>query len=185
MTRAIVAGVLAAVALVGVAGATVVQGPVGGLTTAEVQRYCSVEEQGARALSANLQRRSRELDAREQSIGARSSELAAAEARLRTRLDEIDAARKAAEQAESALAAKLAEAEAARTGKVVALVQMVEASKPDRVAPMFRELDPKLAVEVLDGMQRTKAGKLLATLPASHAAGLAERMATPIRVPTP
>ena len=45
---------------------------------------------------------------------------------------------------------------------------------------MFQKLDPKLAVDILNRMNRSKAGKLLTALPPDLAAALAERMTAPI-----
>ena len=57
---------------------------------------------------------------------------------------------------------------------------MVEANRPSNIAAMFEALDEPLAVQVLDRMNPTKAGKLLAALNPITAARLAGKMARPV-----
>lgn len=142
---------------------------------ADISRWCSTEQQGAIALAEQLHRRELEITRLEQAQAARSQDLVAAEARLAARMTELGALR-------AELDAKLVQADAEREARLRAVVQMVEANRANAVAPMFQELDPALAVEVLDHMKRSKAGKLLAALPAPQAAALAARMTDPIEL---
>jgi flagellar motility protein MotE (MotC chaperone) len=144
----------------------------------DVSRWCSVEQQGAHALAEDLRGRGRELDAREASLRARAQQMSAAEARLDERLSQLEAAR-------SAIEAQLAEGDAAREERVAALVKMVEAGRAAQVAAMFGALDDALAVDVLERMNRAKAGKLLAALPPQKAAALAAKLTSPIAVALP
>lgn len=147
-------------------------------TATEIERYCALEEEGAHQLAQDLRRRERELDGREHGLDAQRAEMATAEARLAERLAELETSRKALE-------ALLVQADGEREKRIAGLVKMIEASRASNVAPMFAELDEDLAVTVLDRMNRTKAGRLLAVLPPTKAASLAEKMAEPISVELP
>lgn len=126
------------------------------------------------ALVDALDRRARALDEREHALTTRETALQAAEARLGTRLDELEAMR-------ARLDASLAQADAAREARVAALVTMVESNRAGAIAPVVAGLDDTLAVEVLDRMNRQKAGKLLAALPPDRAAALATRLTRPVQ----
>lgn len=174
-------GALAALGVflgIGVAGGAFASRGADRPSTTEIQTYCTLQEQGASKLVDDLHRRERELDARESTLAAQAGEMSAAETRLAERLAELAATR-------AEITALVATVEAAREEKLMALVKMVEANKASAVAPMFAALEPGLAVEVLDRMNRTKAGKLLTALTATKAADLAGRMAKPISVEIP
>ncbi|MFN7145527.1 MAG: hypothetical protein ACK4YP_17260, partial [Myxococcota bacterium] len=76
--------------------------------------------------------------------------------------------------------ASLAEADAAHEAHVASLVTMVESNRAGAIAPVVAGLEDALAVEVLDRMNRQKAGKLLAALPPERAAALATRLTRPV-----
>ncbi len=59
------------------------------------------------------------------------------------------------------------------------LIQMVEAMKAKDAAAVLSEVNEPLAVKVLEGMSRTKAGKAMAEMLPTKAADLAEQMADP------
>jgi flagellar motility protein MotE (MotC chaperone) len=162
----------------GTAGGAWAGGAMDRPSPAQVEAYCDLQQQGAVRLNDDLARRARELDARESSIAAEKSELAAAEERLAARMEELKAAR-------AEIEALVGTADAARAQKVAGLVKMIEANRANAVSPMFEKLDDALAVEVLDKMNRSKAGKLLAALPAAKAAGLAQKMTEPLAVELP
>lgn len=126
-------------------------------------------------ISSALAYRTRTLDEREQSLEDRESSLRDAETRVRERIAQLEALR-------AAIDAQLDAGDERRNARVKELVTMVEVSRASAIAPMFVELEPALAVEVLDAMNTTKAGKLLAALPGPLAAGLAARMAHPVTV---
>ena len=145
---------------------------------AAIARWCSTEQQGALDLVRDLRRQEQALALKEQAATTRSAEIQAAQARLDARLAELTALR-------TAIDARLVQADAARDKEVQGLVQMVEVNRPAAVVPMFQRLEPALAIEVLDRMKRSKAGKLLAALPPDQAAALAQAMTAPIVLPTP
>ena len=143
-----------------------------------IESYCTLEQQGAHKLAEDLRRRERELEGREHAADAQRAELAVAEARLTERLAEIEKARADVE-------ALIGKADDERDARVDGLVKMIEANRPSGVAGLFGALDEGLAVEVLDKMNRKKAGKLLAALPPEQAARLAERMTAPVTLESP
>jgi flagellar motility protein MotE (MotC chaperone) len=145
---------------------------------AAMKEYCTLEQQGAHKLVEDLRHRKREVESREQAIDAQRAELETAEARLRDRLAEIEKTR-------AEVTALIGEVDEARAARVGALVKMIEANRPASASGMFAALDEALAVEVLDRMNRTKAGRLLANLPPAKAARLAERMTAPVAVEMP
>ncbi|MSQ03744.1 MAG: hypothetical protein EXR71_17970 [Myxococcales bacterium] len=147
-------------------------------TASEIERYCSLEDEGAHQLAQDLLHRERELDGRADALDSQRAELAAAEARLTDRLAALEKAR-------ADIQALIGVADAARDARVDGIVKMVEANRAGSIAPMFAQLDEPLAVTVLDKMKRKKAGQLLAVLPAAKAAALAQRMAEPVAVDLP
>lgn len=144
-------------------------------TPAEVTKWCSAEQAGAHKLSDDLRRRERELAMKDEGMKAQSAEMVAAQARLDQRMAELTAMR-------AEITALLGQADAERAGRVAGLVKMVEANRAASVAPMFGQLEPDLAVEVLNKMNRKKAGVLLAVMPPAQAAMLAEQMTRPLTV---
>lgn len=132
-------------------------------------------EEGVRTLAAALERRARGLDEREHTLTAREQGIRDAQAKLDARLTELTAIR-------AAISADLDRGDARRESRVAALVTMVESNRASAIAPMFGALEVPLAVDVLDRMNRQKAGKLLAALPPERAATFATRMASPIVV---
>ncbi len=147
-------------------------------TASEIERYCSLEEEGAHQLAQDLLHRERELDGRAHALDAQRAEMATAEARLIERLTGLERAR-------TELQALIGVADVARDLRIDGIVKMVEANRAGTIAPMFAQLDDPLAVTVLDKMKRKKAGQLLAVLPPAKAAALAQRMAEPIAVELP
>ena len=145
-------------------------------TASEVERYCDIAQQGAHKLSEDLRHREREVQARESALLAAESELALSQSRLDERLAALDKTR-------DEIRALLGQADGEREERLLGLVKMVESSRANQVAPMFEKLEPALAVDVLDRMNRTKAGRLLVALPSAHAADLARRMTDPIVLP--
>lgn len=143
---------------------------------AAISRWCSTEQQGALELARDLKRREEALQAKETETATRSAELQAAQVRLDARFSELIALR-------ADIDTRLKGADADQEARLKALVQMVEANRPGTVAPMFQQLDATLAVQVLDRMKRSKAGKLLTALPPAQAAALAKAMTTPLSLP--
>jgi flagellar motility protein MotE (MotC chaperone) len=123
----------------------------------------------AEVLLGELDNRDRALDRRETSLMAREEELRNLEAELQSRLEELEGVR-------TELSTLLEQADAERETKVQGLVKMVEVMRGNQAAAVLVELEPELAIEVLDRMKSTKAGKALAAMPPVKAAVLAERM---------
>ena len=144
----------------------------------DVEKYCSTEQQGAYQLAEDLHRRERELDSREHAVAAQEAEMATAEGRLKSRLEELEKTRKELQDL-------LGQADTRRDERIAGIVKMVESGRASAMAPMFGQLSDELAVAVLDKMNRSKAGKLLAALPPARAAALAQKMAEPIAVAVP
>ena len=132
-------------------------------------RWCDDEQQGNQVLADQLRHRERALDERDHSYAARKAELAETEKRLDARLGELKALR-------AEVVTGLDRADVAQVERVKGLVKMVESNRAASIAPMFAELEEPLAVEVLDLMNRQKAGKLLAELPPAKAASLADKL---------
>ncbi len=141
-------------------------------------RWCGEEQAGNRTLAAALRHRERELDEREHSFGARQVELTAAEKRLDARMAALTKLR-------TEIEASLVKTDSVREERVKGLVKMVESNRPASIAPMFSALEEPLAVEVLDRMNRTKAGKLLGALSAAKAASLASKLTRPLQAEVP
>ncbi len=116
-----------------------------------------------------LEARERALDRREKSIEDRETELREVEDELQARLEELEAVR-------TEIQVLLDEGDQAREERVLALIKMTESMRSKQAAVFLTELDEDLAVEVLDGMNRTKAGKALALMQPAKAAKLAESL---------
>lgn len=117
--------------------------------------------------------RARQLDEREQTIELRERLISDAATKIEERLVQLEAA-------QAAIHTELDRVDVERQARVAALVKMVESNRAAAIAPMFLALETELAVDVLNGMNRSLAGKLLASLPSAHAARLAERMVDPV-----
>lgn len=130
---------------------------------------CGEEQLGNKTLADQLRHRARELDEREHSFESREAGLAETEKRLEARMEELKALR-------TEVNASLDRADLAKDERVKGLVKMVESNRAASIAPMVAVLDEALAVEVIDRMNRQKAGKLLAELPPEKAASLAGKL---------
>lgn len=165
-----VLGVLTAIVASGVALASTADSPSAvAAGVAATINWCGEEQAGNRTLSDQLRHRSRQLDEREHSFDARKAELAETEKRLDARMEALTALR-------TEVNTSLDRADLAQDERVKGLVKMVESNRAASIAPMFAALDEPLAVEVLDRMNRQKAGKLLAALPPDKAASLAVKL---------
>ena len=140
---------------------------------AQVRAWCTTEERGAMDLAAALRSRSAALDEQQRLLSLREADLDASEKRIVDRLVEL---KKLREQ----IAQQLDNADTEKKTKVDELVKMVEANRPANISGMFEVLDESLAVQVLDRMNPSKAGKLLAVLTPAKAARLASKMTHPV-----
>jgi len=116
-----------------------------------------------------LESRERALDRREKSIEDREAELREVEDELQARLEELEAVR-------TEIQLLLDGGDEARQERILALIKMTESMRSKQAAVFLAELDHDLAVEVLEGMNRTKAGKALALMAPQTAAKLAESL---------
>jgi flagellar motility protein MotE (MotC chaperone) len=133
---------------------------------------------GLQDLAGRLNARERAIERREASLVDREADLREAEARLKDRLDELAAVR-------AELDEKLASLDAQEEERRVGLVKMTEKMRPKEAAPFFGELDDALAVDILDRMSTSKAGKVLAAMPPDRAARLAEMLTAPVKLDKP
>ena len=172
LATALLGGVAAAVAAPPPGAPAVAVAPVPDVVAA--MRWCGEEQAGNRTLASELRHRARGLDEREHSFDARQVELTAAEKRLDDRMTALTKLR-------AEIEASLVKTDTVREERVKGLVKMVESNRPASIAPMFSALEEPLAVEVLDRMNRTKAGKLLGALSATKAASLASKLTRPLQ----
>jgi flagellar motility protein MotE (MotC chaperone) len=124
-------------------------------------------------LAAALQNRSLALEEREKLLKLRETELQDVEKRLIARIEDLKKLR-------ADIGEQLTVAEQQKENKIDELVKMVESNRASAISSMFEALDEDLAVQVLDRMSASKAGKLLAAISPIRAARLAEKMANPI-----
>lgn len=125
---------------------------------------------GMREIIDSLKARERALERREQSLAARESDLRQVETDLQDRLKALQVEREKLE-------VLLEEADAAKDIRIRAIVKMVESMRAGDAAKIIEELENELAVSVLSRMNKTKAGKLLASVEPRRAAFLAEMLA--------
>lgn len=132
----------------------------------------SAQSPGLQQLADALETRERALERREATLQAREAELRQVEVELQGQVVELEALR-------AEIQVLLEQADGEREARVQALVKMTESMRSKDAAALLAEVDPDLAVEVLDRMNRTKAGKALAAMPAPTAAALAEDLTRP------
>lgn len=148
-------------------------------STAEAADASTIQEcpdpasPGMREVLDALKSKERALERREKSIDSREEDLHRVEADLQGRLDDLGAMR-------DELRTLLDQADGAREERVKGLVKMVESMRPAQSASMMTELDDELAVDVLERMNKGKAGKMLAAMNPDKAASLAEQLTVPV-----
>ncbi len=130
---------------------------------------------GLRDLALHLKVRESAIERRESGFQDREDDLHAVEERLEARITELTALR-------DEIGGQLAQVDTKTAERRDGLVKMFEGMRSKDAAAVLTQLDRELATEVLDNMNRTKAGKLLAAMSPSAAARLAERMARPVIV---
>jgi flagellar motility protein MotE (MotC chaperone) len=132
----------------------------------------SSQSPGLQQLADALETRERSLERREATLEAREAELRQVETELQAQVGELETLR-------GEIQTLLEQADGEREERVQALVKMTESMRSKDAAALLAEVDPDLAVEVLDRMNRTKAGKALAAMPPPTAAALAEDLTRP------
>lgn len=141
-------------------------------STAPIRRE-ELPSAGLQELADRLVSRERALERREEDLSSRESDLRAAESRIELRLEELQKLRESFEE-------EVGESDTELEERIRSVVKMFEAMRSKDSAAVMVELDKNEAVRVLNRMNRTKAGKMLAAMPPVLAARLTERMTTPI-----
>ena len=125
---------------------------------------------GTRAVLDMLTRKEQALDRREATLNDREADLRVAEQELTQRLEDLKTLREE-------LTKLLVKADDDREQRVEQLKAMFEGMRSGDAANILANTDTDVALEVLQRMSRTKAGKVLASMKPADAAALAERMA--------
>ncbi|MEZ4235189.1 MAG: hypothetical protein R3F59_03305 [Myxococcota bacterium] len=123
-------------------------------------------------LATQLEAQERSLDRRERTVAEKEAALSAVESRLEERTAALEKLR-------GEIEALRGEVDQQHEERVSSVVRTVEAMKPAAAAKMIENLDRTLAIEVLDKMSPSKAGKLFGALPPALAASLTEGIAGP------
>ena len=126
-------------------------------------------DRGKEQLVLLLQRKEESLNRREQTITAREADVRAAEEQVERRIQDLQSLR---EQ----IRTSLEELDGDREARVAGLVKMFESMRPNQAAAILTVTEDDIALEVLERMNRTKAGKALAKMEPKRAAYLAERI---------
>ncbi len=126
-------------------------------------------DRGREEVMALLSRKERALERRAETLDAREADLRAAEQQVEERLVELQKLR-------NDIREQLAELDGDREAKVAHLVKMFESMRPPQAADILTVTEDAIALEVLERMNRAKAGKVLAAMPPERAAYLAERI---------
>jgi flagellar motility protein MotE (MotC chaperone) len=125
---------------------------------------------GVHWLMDQLRQKERSLEHREATLTAREADLRLAEKKLDERMMALQSLRAEVGQ-------QLQGLDAAHEERVVGLVRMFEGMKPREAAPILEAAEIEVALEVLQRMNRMKAGKVLAEMDPEKASTLAERYA--------
>ena len=125
---------------------------------------------GTRAVLDMLTRKAPALDRRDATLKDREADLRGAEQELTQRLEDLKTLREE-------LTKLLVKADDDREQRVEQLKAMFEGMRSGDAANILANTDTDVALEVLQRMSRTKAGKVLASMKPVDAAALAERMA--------
>jgi len=128
---------------------------------------------GMREVLDALKSKERAMERREKSIDDREEDLRRVEEDLQGRLDDLTAMR-------DELRTLLEDADGEREERVAGFVKMVESMRPAQAATMVSELEDDLAVDVLERMNKGKAGKMLSKMDPNKAASLAEQLTVPV-----
>jgi flagellar motility protein MotE (MotC chaperone) len=126
-------------------------------------------DRGRDEVMALLSRKERALERRMATLDAREADLRAAETQVETRLVELQSLR-------DGIRLLLTDLDADREKRVTHLVKMFESMRAPQAADILTVTEDTIALEVLERMNRSKAGKTLAAMPPERAAYLAERI---------
>ncbi len=126
-------------------------------------------DQGKDRLYSLLMRKDAALKRREELVENEKQDLRAAESALEGRLLELQKIR-------DEIRGMLAELDSDREARVAHLVKMFESMRPNQAAAILSVTEDAIALEVLERMNREKAGKTLAAMDPQRASDLAERI---------
>jgi flagellar motility protein MotE (MotC chaperone) len=126
-------------------------------------------ERGRDQLMALLAQKERALARREQTVVDREAELRAAEEQLGKRLKEL-------EELRGDIRGMLEKLDEDREARIIGLIKMFEAMRAPQAAPILEKADPAVALEVLERMNKGKAGKILAAMDPDKAAYFTNRL---------
>ena len=133
------------------------------------------EAKGLYDMARALRDRERALDLRERTIASAAQDLVEAETRLDEKIAQLSAL-------DVRVTTGLNGLDEAQEERVVGLVKMMERMRPRESARLMTELDVNLSVTILNRMNRTKAGKMLAQMVPAVAAVRVEMMTQPIPI---
>jgi flagellar motility protein MotE (MotC chaperone) len=143
-----------------------------GATDAVIPESMQSADEGTEALMVLLERKERTLERRASTLEARGADLRAAEEQVEARLAELKSLR-------DEIREMLVDLDEERETRVVGLVKMFESMRPPQAALIIAETEDAVALEVLERMNAGKAGKVLAQMPATRAARLAQFLGAP------
>lgn len=127
-------------------------------------------EEAEITLMQELQRRRTTLEEREQALSQREQELTALQMEVEKKIQGLT-------QLQEELKGLLAQQQSQREGKLLHLVKLYEAMRPEEAASLLNRLDEALAVGLLSHMNKKKAGKVLAMINPQRAGQLSEKLA--------
>lgn len=133
----------------------------------------SLATRGQQRLAQTLLARERALDRRERTLGRHHADLEAAEARLQAKVEALGAVR-------AELQALLDRVEGLQDERVAKLQKLLGGMRDKSAAAVLTEMDKDLAVQVIDGMNRSAAAAALAKVEPALAAELGARLTRPI-----
>jgi len=155
--------------LAAISGALVVVLATASLAHGRSTHRPTVGAPGLQQLAVELQTRERALQRREMAIEDKEADLRAIETRLMNRLAELTELRESID-------GRLTQLDDAEEATRQDLVRMVQSMRTSEAGAVVAHLEDELAVDVLDRMSATRAGRVLATMPPRRAAQLAERL---------
>jgi flagellar motility protein MotE (MotC chaperone) len=135
----------------------------------DVDSFRDSTERGREQLAALLQRKEEALDRREQTLVAREADLRAAEEKMAERLAELNRLREE-------INALLTDLDTEREARVVGLIKKFEAMRPPQAAAILEQTEESITLEILERMNNSKAGKILAAMKPEKAARYASRL---------
>lgn len=126
-------------------------------------------EEAETTLMQELQRRRAALEEQEKALGQREQELASLQAEVEKKIQRLT-------QLREELKGLLSQQQSQREARLLHLVKLYEAMRPEEAASLLNSLDETLAVGLLSHMNKKKAGKVLAMVNPQRASQLSEKL---------